>query len=89
MPFAALMVTMFRIDFVDWLLGAHASKYHGYIVFIVVFGYPLTLPVYLVIMIWGNNRIKRLFPNDSTANTKKPELNEMIRFGLFNGNTMF
>lgn len=75
MPFAALIVTMFRIEFVDWLLGAHASKYHGYIVFIVVFGYPLTLPVYLVIMIWSNNHVKRLFPDDSIVNAKKPEPN--------------
>lgn len=74
-PFLALMITMFRIEFIDWLLGEHASKYHGYIVFIVIFGYPLALPVYLVIMILCNNHIKRLFPNNSIANTKKPEPN--------------
>lgn len=72
-PFLALMITMFRIEFIDWLLGEHASKYHGYIVFIVIFGYPLALPVYLVIMILCNSHIKRLFPNDSIVDAKKLE----------------
>lgn len=72
-PFLALMITMFRIEFIDWLLGEHASKYHGYIVFIVIFCYPLALPVYLVIMILCNSHIKRLFPNDSIVDAKKLE----------------
>lgn len=75
MPFLALMITMFRIEFIDWLLGEHASKYHGYIVFIVIFGYPLALPVYLVSMILCNSHIKRLFPNDSIVDAKKLEPN--------------
>lgn len=70
-PFVALMMTMFRIEFIDWLLGEHASKYHGYIIFIVIFGYPLVLPVYLIIMLLCNSHIKRLFPNDSIVDAKK------------------
>ncbi len=70
-PFVALMITMLRIEFIDWLLGSHASKYHGYIVFIVIFGYPLVLPVYLIIMLLCNSHITRLFPNDSKVDAKK------------------
>lgn len=70
-PFVALMITMLRIEFIDWLLGSRASKYHGYIVFIVVFGYPLVLPVYLIIMLLCNSHITRLFPNDSKVDAKK------------------
>lgn len=74
-PFVALMMVVFRIEFIDWLLGAHASKYHGYIALIIVFGYPLVLPVYLAVMLLCNNHIKRLFLNDLKANAKKPEPN--------------
>lgn len=64
-PFIALMMTILRIDVVDWLLGEHASKYHGYTFLIIVFGYPLVLPFYLLIIKLCDSYLKRIFPQPS------------------------
>ena len=60
-PFIALMIVFYKIYLIDWLLGENASRYHGYIFLIVVFGYPLTLPFYLIIMKLCDSYLKRIF----------------------------
>ena len=62
-PFIALMIVFYKIYLIDWLLGENASRYHGYIFLIVVFGYPLTLPFYLIIMKLCDSYLKRFFYN--------------------------
>ncbi|CAN6959329.1 hypothetical protein NYA8BAC_00115 [Psychrobacter okhotskensis] len=70
-PLIALMIVFYIIYFIDWLLGEHASRYHGYTIFIIVFGYPLVLPFYLLIMKLCDSYFKRVFPRDSKINVKK------------------
>ena len=70
-PFIVLMIVFYKICLIDWLLGEHASRYHGYTIFIIIFGYPLTLLVYLVIMKLCDSYFKRVFPRDSKINVKK------------------
>lgn len=70
-PFIALMMVFYKIYFIDWLLGEHASRYHGYTIFIIIFGYPLTLPFYLLIMKLCDLFLKRVFPRDSKIDVKK------------------
>ena len=71
MPLIALMIVFYKIYFIDWLLGEHASGYHGYTLFIVVFGYPLTLPFYMLIMKICDSYLKRVFLQPSQVGTKK------------------
>lgn len=61
MPLIALMIVFYKIYFIDWLLGEHASNYHGYTLLIVIFGYPLVLPFYLIIMKLADVYLKRVF----------------------------
>lgn len=70
-PFIVLMIVFYKIYLIDWLLGEHASRYHGYTIFIIIFGYPLTLLVYLIIMKMCDSYFKRVFPRDSKINVKK------------------
>ena len=70
-PFIVLMIVFYKICLIDWLLGEHASRYHGYTIFIIIFGYPLTLLVYLIIMKMCDSYFKRVFPRDSKINVKK------------------
>ena len=70
-PFIVLMIVFYKICLIDWLLGEHASRYHGYTIFIIIFGYPLTLLVYLIIMKLCDSYLKRVFPRDSKINVKK------------------
>ncbi|WP_201539406.1 hypothetical protein [Psychrobacter sp. 1044] len=70
-PFIVLMIVFYKICLIDWLLGEHASRYHGYTIFIILFGYPLTLLVYLTIMKLCDSYFKRVFPRDSKINVKK------------------
>lgn len=62
-PFIVLMIVFYKICLIDWLLGEHASRYHGYTIFIIIFGYPLTLLVYLIIMKLCDSYLKRVFYN--------------------------
>lgn len=70
-PFIALMIVFYKIYLIDWLLGEHASRYHGYTFLIVVFGYPLTLPFYLLIMKLCDSYLKWVFLQPSQVGTKK------------------
>ena len=70
-PLIALMIVFYKIYFIDWLLGEHASGYHGYTLLIVVFGYPLTMPFYLLTMKLGDSYLKRVFPRHSKLDAKK------------------
>lgn len=49
-PLISLLLTVLRFDFIDGLLGIHASRYHGYTIFILLFGYPIALLVYLCLV---------------------------------------
>ena len=71
MPLIALMIVFYKIYFIDWLLGEHASNYHGYTLLIVIFGYPLTLPFYMLIMKICDSYLKRVFLQPSQVGTKK------------------
>ena len=71
LPFIVLMIVFYKIYFIDWLLGEHASGYHGYTLLIVVFGYPLTLPFYMLIMKICDSYLKRVFLQPSQVGTKK------------------
>lgn len=70
-PFIVLMIVFYKICLIDWLLGEHASRYHGYTIFIIIFGYPLTLLVYLIIMKLCDSYLKRVFLQPSQVGTKK------------------
>lgn len=48
-PFLALLSYVFAFDFIDFIIGSHAGKYHGY-TFLFMFFYPILLPIYWVIM---------------------------------------
>ena len=63
-PLIALLVGVWRVDLIDWLLQEHASRYHGYILLTVVFGYPLLLPCYLVATLVVNSYLKRRFARE-------------------------
>jgi len=65
------MIVFYKICLIDWLLGEHASRYHGYTIFIIIFGYPLTLLVYLIIMKLCDSYLKRVFLQPSQVGTKK------------------
>ncbi|MEN6669650.1 hypothetical protein AAJP47_04660 [Psychrobacter sp. B38] len=71
MPLIALIIVFYKIYFIDWLLGEHASKYHGYTFLIVIFGYPLVLPFYLIIMKLCDSYLKRVLPQHSKLDAKK------------------
>lgn len=47
-PFISLMLAVYRFDLIDALLGIHASRYHGYVGLILLFGYPIVLLGYLI-----------------------------------------
>lgn len=49
-PFLILLSYPFIINFIDMVIGLHASGYHGY-VFLMVFFYPLLFPVY-GLLVW-------------------------------------
>ena len=81
-PFIVLMIVFYKICLIDWLLGEHASRYHGYTIFIIIFGYPLTLLVYLIIMKLCDSYLKRVFFTTLTSRYKK-SLNSVDGFKLF------
>ncbi|WP_201582575.1 hypothetical protein [Psychrobacter immobilis] len=68
-PFIVLMIVFYKIYLIDWLLGEHASRYHGYTIFIIIFGYPLILLVYLIIMKLCDSYLKRVFLQPSQVST--------------------
>lgn len=60
-PLVAVFMPIIQVSVTDALLGEHASRYHGYIGLIVVFGYPVFLVLYLVAMGVYNFLVKRHF----------------------------
>ncbi len=60
-PLFVLSVFIWKVELIDWLLQEHASRFHGYILLIIVFGYPLLMPCYLVATLVVNSYLKRRF----------------------------
>ena len=60
-PLVAVFMPIIQVSVTDTLLGEHASRYHGYIGFIVVFGYPVFVVLYLLISGVYNFLVKRHF----------------------------
>jgi len=61
-PLLILIGYMFSFNLIDNSIGVEAGKYHGYTIFTIIF-YPLLVPVYLLIMLWIDNIIKRTIHN--------------------------
>lgn len=56
-PAIVLFYYVYSYDIIDSAIGVHASRYHGYN-FLVVFIYPVLMPVYLIVM-WIVDRMMR------------------------------
>jgi hypothetical protein len=48
-PFLVLLGYLYSFDFIDNIIGKDASRYHGYVFFIMVL-YPIIMPIYWIIM---------------------------------------
>ncbi len=57
-PLVAVFMPIIQVSVTDALLGEHASRYHGYIGFIVIFGYPMFLVLYLLAIAIYNFLVK-------------------------------
>jgi len=57
-PLLILFFHMLSYFIIDWSIGEEASRRHGY-TFLILFLYPLLLPVYWFIMWWIDRSMKR------------------------------
>ena len=62
-PLVAVFMPIIQVSVTDALLGEYASRYHGYIGLMVVFGYPMFLVLYLLAIGIYNFLVKRHFNN--------------------------
>lgn len=61
-PFATLLSYIYAYDFIDFIIGEDASRYHGYTIFIMIL-YPIVMPIYWIIFKQIDNKIKLKIAN--------------------------
>jgi len=58
LPFLFMLTWIYSYEFIDYIIGEHAGKEHGYSTFFALFVYPLAIPVFWIIFWIIDKRVK-------------------------------